>query len=66
MMPSEVRVGSRWAGTEHAEFCVIRVVERDGQVWVHYKKDPDADDPAREYHCYIESFLNRFRSLPDK
>lgn len=57
-----IKAGTRWSGSEHAAFVVINVVKLDDHVWVHYRKETD---PAKEYSCYIESFIQRFRSLPN-
>lgn len=62
-MSVEVKVGSRWTGSEHDRFSVVNVVELDGHVWVHYRKETESEDSAREYKCYKESFLHRFKSL---
>lgn len=59
-----IKAGSKWAGTEHDVFCVIHVIELDGHTWVHYRKVKE-EDPIREYSCYQESFLSRFRELPE-
>lgn len=63
---SQVKIGSRWAGTEHEHFCVIAVIELEGHTWVHYRKETDLESSVGEYSCYLESFLQRFRSLPNK
>jgi hypothetical protein len=60
-----VKVGSKWAGTQNDEFYVIHVIELDGHTWVHYRKAKESEDPIREYSCYEESFLQRFRELPE-
>ena len=51
-----VKLGSKWLGTDHSEFWVLAVVEREGNVWVHYR-----NQQGHEYSCYQESFLQRFR-----
>jgi hypothetical protein len=60
-----VKEGSRWVGNSDDKFHVIHVVELDGHTWVHYIKENAPADSTREYSCYIESFLQRFRSLPE-
>ena len=60
-----IKQGSRWASTDK-EFIVLAVVEQDGHTWVHYREDLGIKVPAlqcREYSCYQESFLQRFREI---
>lgn len=56
--------GSRWQGSSNATFHVLSTVELDGHTWVHYIKENTTDEP-REYSCYVESFLARFREIPE-
>jgi hypothetical protein len=56
--------GSRWQGQDHF-FRVIDIVDIDGQLWVHYIKENSTDDVNREYSCFVESFLSRFREAPN-
>ena len=55
--------GSKWTGGTGDRFHVLNTIELDGHTWVHYIKE-DASEP-REYSCYVESFLERFRELPE-
>lgn len=60
-----IKQGSRWASADK-EFVVLAVVEQEGNTWVHYRKDLGIKVPAlqcREYSCYEESFLQRFREI---
>jgi hypothetical protein len=62
-----IKVGSRWEGV-NTQFRVLAVVEADGHTWVHYREDLGIKVPVlecREYSCYQESFLARFRPLPE-
>jgi len=59
----EVTEGSRWAGLDRDTFHVIHVIEIDGHTWVHYIKENSPEHSNREYSCYIESFLQRFRRI---
>jgi hypothetical protein len=43
-------------------FHVLHTIELEGKTWIHYIKE-DSKDP-REYSCYLESFLERFREIP--
>ena len=56
--------GSKWAGSGRDTFHVLSTIELEGKTWVHYIKDNTQADP-REYSCYLESFLERFRELPE-
>jgi hypothetical protein len=51
--------GSKWTGNDSKIFYVLHTIELDGHTWVHYR------DNQREYSCYVESFLQRFRALPE-
>lgn len=55
-MTTTVKLGSKWISSDHREFWVIAVVERDGNVWVHYR-----DHEAQEFSCFQDSFLHRFQ-----
>jgi hypothetical protein len=56
--------GSRWSGNDSKIFFVIRTIDLpDGHTWVHYREKSNSE--PREYSCYIESFLQRFRELPE-
>ena len=59
-----VKTGSKWSSVTGQEFRVLDVVELEGQTWVHYIKQDAPEDLDREYSCYEESFLSRFRELP--
>ena len=59
-----IKVGSKWVGNENNIFRVIHVIELDNHTWVHYIKDNAPEDSNREYSCYEESFLSRFREIP--
>jgi hypothetical protein len=60
-----IKEGTRWSGTsgDSKVFVVLHEVETDGHVWIHYRES--AGDPPKEYSCYLESFLQRFRPLPE-
>jgi hypothetical protein len=62
-----VEAGSLWSGNDKC-FRVLSVTEVDGHTWVHYREDRGIKVPAiecREYSCYLESFVARFRQLPE-
>ena len=53
--------GSRWSSQNGLiVFRVLHTIEIDGHIWVHYRDD---DNGEREYSCYVESFLERFREI---
>jgi hypothetical protein len=54
--------GSKWTGNVGDIFHVLHTIELEGKTWIHYIKE-DSKDP-REYSCYLESFLERFREIP--
>jgi hypothetical protein len=58
-----LKEGTRWDGGEKV-FVVLQEVEADdGHKWVYYREE--RGNPPREYSCYKESFLQRFRPLPE-
>ena len=59
-----VTVGSRWWGGTTTKFVVIDVITIEGHTWVHYRDDAEKAEP-KEYSCYVESFLQRFKELPE-
>jgi hypothetical protein len=62
-----IKVGSLWESVDK-KFRVISVTDIDEHTWVHYREDLGIKVPAlqcREYSCYEESFLLRFRPLPE-
>lgn len=59
-----VKVGSKWVGNGNDRFRVLHVIELEGHTWIHYIKDNATEDSNREYSCYEESFLTRFREIP--
>jgi hypothetical protein len=60
-----IKQGSKWiAGGD--TFVVLGIVEQDGHTWVHYRSEKVGESGTpREYSCYQESFLRRFRSIPE-
>jgi len=58
-----IRQGSKWEGNDRDIFRVIHVIEIDDHTWVHYIKENAPEDNNREYSCYEESFLSRFREI---
>jgi hypothetical protein len=58
----DIKEGSRWwAGDK--KFIILHIIEQDGHNWVHYRDEKG--DPPLEYSCYLDSFLSRFRKLPE-
>ena len=54
-----IKEGTIWWGSSGKRFVVINeVTTEDGQVWIYYRDE--LGNPAREYSCYKESFLQRF------
>ena len=60
-----VKTGSKWSSVTGQEFRVLDVIEIDSHTWVHYIKEHALEDDIREYSCYIESFLSRFKQQPN-
>ena len=53
--------GSKWTSGHGDVFRVIQLVDVEDHTWIHYIKT----DAEQEYSCYVESFLERFRELPE-
>jgi hypothetical protein len=67
-MNKRVEQGSRWVGNNGDYFRVLDVVDLEGHTWVHYRQDQGHFGPIeglREYSCYQESFVERFRQVPN-
>ncbi len=63
----EIKEGSRWSGNDGNAFRVLHVIEKEGHTWVHYIKEVGKrhEHEPQEYSCYVESFISRFRELPE-
>ena len=57
--------GSKWTGNGGDRFHVLHTIELEGKTWVHYIRENTTERETREYSCYLESFLERFRELPE-
>ena len=61
-----IKEGSKWSGSDSKVFVVISTIEQDGHTWVHYRSEKMQENGTpQEYSCYQESFLSRFRPLPE-
>ena len=61
-----IKEGSRWDDNRGNMFVVVSIVEVDSHTWVHYRSEkPGHSGTPQEYSCYQESFLSRFRPLPE-
>lgn len=63
----QVKAGTLWWAGNNNKFRVISVTEQEGRTWVHYRNEPKSlnDKKLTEYSCYVESFVERFRQLPE-
>ena len=59
-----IKEGSKWVGNGDSIFRVIDVIKLEDHTWIHYIKENALEDSNREYSCYEESFLSRFREIP--
>jgi hypothetical protein len=55
-----LRVGSKWWSGNGKIFYVKSVVALEDNTWVYYVEQ----GTDREYSCYLESFLERFKEMP--
>jgi len=60
-----IKEGTRWDGGNGKTFRIIQIIQIEGHTWIHYINDQLSDGENREYSCYLESFLLRFRQLPE-
>ena len=61
-----IEEGTCWAGSSGKVFLVLKRIELEGRVWIHYRDHlSKEEDEVKEYSCYEESFLERFHALPD-
>lgn len=60
-----VKIGSKWVGNGNDRFRVLHVIELEGHTWIHYIKDNATEESNREFSCYEESFLTRYRQIPN-
>lgn len=57
--------GSKWCSAEGTVFVVIQTAEIENKNWVHYRLMYQKPHLPEEFSCYEESFLSRFRQLPE-
>lgn len=62
---SQIKIGSKWTGTEGRNFVVISTMQIEGKNWVYYRAENPKDHMPKEFSCFEESFLVRFRPLPE-
>lgn len=63
-----VKDGSVWTSNDGKRFRVINTTDVEGHRWVYYREDfgnYKSTDGCREFSCFEESFLERFRELPE-
>jgi hypothetical protein len=61
-----IKIGSKWTSYDNKVFVVMSIVEADLHTWIHYRTEkPSVSGTPQEYSCYQESFLSRFRALPE-
>jgi hypothetical protein len=58
-----IKQGSKWEGNDRNVFRVIQVIKIEDHTWIHYIKENAPEEATREYSCYEESFLSRFREI---
>jgi hypothetical protein len=56
--------GSKWSDGKGKEFIVIELVDIDNQTWAYYRENSSDLIEPRMYSCFLESFLQRFNSIP--
>lgn len=62
---TQIKNGSRWSGGDEKVFVVIGTMIVEGKDWVYYRLENQKEHLPQEFSCYEESFLIRFRPLPE-
>ncbi len=62
---TEIKIGSRWNSSDSKVFTVIGTMIIEGKTWVYYRSENPKDHTPSEFSCFEESFLTRFRPLPE-
>lgn len=63
----KVESNSLWTDGQGRYFRVLSLTDVDGKTWVHYREDKGikvAVIECKEFSCYVESFVERFRACP--
>ncbi len=60
-----IKSGTKWRSANGAIFHVIHRVEVEGKIWIHYLKENAKENENKEFSCYEESFLERFKPEPE-
>lgn len=60
-----IKQGTRWSGSDNRVFVVINSMTLEGKDWVYYRAEQPVDHLPAEFSCYEESFLSRFKPLPE-
>jgi hypothetical protein len=55
------KLSKYWVGSNHQEFELINVYTEGDVKWARYRDILN----DKEYHCYLEAFLTRFRPSVD-
>lgn len=60
-----IKEGTIWTSADNKQFQVIKVVEQNGHMWVHYRtyNGQYSNSEVKEYSCYLESFTFRFTEV---
>lgn len=61
-----IKDGTIWEGNDK-KFVVLHTIELEGHTWVHYREHGVSKPvlECKEYSCYQESFVSRFRPVPE-
>ena len=53
----DMKLSKYWTGSNHQEFELMAVYTEGDTKWARYRDILN----DKEYHCYLEAFLQRFR-----
>ena len=57
----DMKLSKYWTGSNHHEFELLNVYTEGDAKWARYRDILN----NKEYHCYLEAFLARFRPAVD-
>jgi hypothetical protein len=53
---TNIKIGSKWSGSDRTKFVVTNIVTDEVGTWVHYT----LSGSDKHFNCLVAAFLNRF------
>jgi len=60
-----LKIGSKWSSADGKIFVILGTIVLENKKWVHYRLLNSISHMPESFSCYEESFLSRFRPLPE-